>query len=67
MKIFKYVGFMMLVLLVSVSSADEGPKIMVLNSNASIDKYRIASKGVCQIAAESSHGSGFGWEKSETS
>ncbi len=44
MKIFKYVGFMMLVLLVSVSSADEGLKIMVLNSNASIDKYRIAQK-----------------------
>ena len=44
MKILKYVGFMTLVFLVSVSSADEGPKIMVINSNASIDKYRIAQK-----------------------
>ena len=35
---------MMLVFLASISSADEGPKIMVINSNGSIDKYRIAQK-----------------------
>jgi len=44
MRILKYVGFITLVFFASVSSADEGPKIMVINSNASIDKYRIAQK-----------------------
>ncbi|MCF8131298.1 MAG: hypothetical protein K9N10_22525 [Deltaproteobacteria bacterium] len=44
MKIFKYISLMTLVLLVSVSSADEGPRIMVINSNASIEKYRIAQE-----------------------
>lgn len=44
MRILKYVAVITLVFLVSVSSADEGHKIMVINSNASIDKYRIAQK-----------------------
>jgi putative ABC transport system substrate-binding protein len=44
MKVLKYVSVMTLFFLVSVSSADEGPKIMVINSNGSIDKYRIAQK-----------------------
>ncbi len=44
MKVFKLIGFIGLVFLLSVLSADEGPKIMVINSNAAVDKYRIAQE-----------------------
>ena len=44
MKVFKLICFIGLVFLLSVLSADEGPKIMVINSNASVDKYKIAQE-----------------------
>jgi len=44
MKIFKLICFIGLVFLLSVLSADEGPKIMVINSNAAVDKYKIAQE-----------------------
>lgn len=44
MKVFKFICFMGLVFLLSVLSADEGPKIMVINSNAAVEKYRIAQE-----------------------
>jgi len=44
MKVFKLIGFLCLVFLLSVLSADEGPKIMVINSNAAVDKYKIAQE-----------------------
>ncbi len=42
MKVFKCIGFIWVVLLLSILSADEGPRIMVINSNAAVDKYKIA-------------------------
>ena len=42
MKVFRLIVFILLVLLLSLLSADEGPKIMLINSNASVDKYRVA-------------------------
>jgi len=42
MKVFKLIFFVFLVLFLSLLSADEGPKIMLINSNASVDKYRVA-------------------------
>ena len=42
MKVVKYICFICLVFLLSVLSADEGPKIMVINSNAAVDKYKTA-------------------------
>jgi len=44
MKVFKIIIFIGLVFLLSVLSADEGPKIMVINSNAAVDKYKIAQE-----------------------
>ena len=44
MKVFKLTCFIGLVFLLSVLSADEGPKIMVINSNAAVDKYKIAQE-----------------------
>ena len=44
MKVFKLICFIGLVFLLSVLSADEGPKIMVINSNAAVDKYKIAQE-----------------------
>lgn len=44
MKFFKLICFIGLVFLLSVLSADEGPKIMVINSNASVDKYKVAQE-----------------------
>ena len=44
MKVLKLIGFIGLVFLISVLSADEGPKIMVINSNATVDKYKIAQE-----------------------
>lgn len=44
MKTFKLICFIGLVFLFSVLSADEGPKIMVINSNAAVDKYKIAQE-----------------------
>ena len=44
MKVFKLICFIGLVFLISVISADEGPKIMVINSNAAVDKYKIAQE-----------------------
>jgi len=44
MKVLKLIGFIGLVFLISVLSADEGPKIMVINSNAAVDKYKIAQE-----------------------
>ena len=44
MKVFKLICFIGLVFLLSVLSADEGPKIMVINSNASVDKYKVAQE-----------------------
>ncbi|MBC8178500.1 MAG: ABC transporter substrate-binding protein [Deltaproteobacteria bacterium] len=44
MKFFKLICFIGLVFLLSVLSADEGPKIMVINSNAAVDKYKIAQE-----------------------
>ncbi len=44
MKAFKLISFIALVFLLSVLSADEGPKIMVINSNASVDKYKTAQE-----------------------
>ena len=37
-------GFLVLFVTLSLLSADEGPKIMVINSNAAIDKYRTAQE-----------------------
>ena len=48
MKVFKLICFIGLVFLISVLSADEGPKIMVINSNAAVDKYKIAQEGIHQ-------------------
>ncbi len=42
MKVFKFICFIALVFLLSVLSSDEGPKIMVINSNAAVDKYKTA-------------------------
>ena len=44
MKVFKLICFIALVFLLSVLSADEGPKIMVINSNAAVDKYKVAQE-----------------------
>jgi len=44
MKVFKLICFIGLVFLLSVLSADEGPKIMVINSNAAVDKYKVAQE-----------------------
>ena len=44
MKVFKLICFIGLVFLISLLSADEGPKIMVINSNAAVDKYKIAQE-----------------------
>ena len=44
MKVFKLICFIGLVFLLSVLSADEGPRIMVINSNAAVDKYKIAQE-----------------------
>ena len=44
MKVVKLIGFISIVFLLSILSADEGPKIMVINSNAAIDKYKIAQE-----------------------
>ena len=44
MKFFKLICFIGLVFLISLLSADEGPKIMVINSNASVDKYKVAQE-----------------------
>lgn len=44
MKCFKLICFIGLVFLLSVLSADEGPKIMVINSNASVEKYKVAQE-----------------------
>jgi len=44
MKFFKLICFIGLVFLLSVLSADEGPKIMVINSNAAVDKYKVAQE-----------------------
>ena len=44
MKTFKLICFLFLVLLLSLLSADEGPKIMLINSNTSVDKYRVAQE-----------------------
>ncbi len=48
MKSPKYIFFVGVVFVLSVLSADEGPKIMVLNSNAAVDKYRIAQEEFSQ-------------------
>jgi len=48
MKVFKLICFIGLVFLLSVLSADEGPKIMVINSNAAVDKYKIAQEEFTQ-------------------
>ena len=42
MNVVKLICFLSLVFLLSVLSADEGPKIMVINSNAAVDKYKTA-------------------------
>ncbi|MBW2111398.1 MAG: hypothetical protein JRH00_08165 [Deltaproteobacteria bacterium] len=44
MKIFKLICFIGLVFLLSMLFADEGPKIMLINSNASVEKYRVAQE-----------------------
>ena len=44
MKTFKLICFLFLVFLLSILFADEGPKIMLINSNASVDKYRVAQE-----------------------
>jgi putative tryptophan/tyrosine transport system substrate-binding protein len=44
MKVAKLICFIGLVFLLSVLSADEGPKIMVINSNAAVDKYKTAQE-----------------------
>ena len=44
MKALKLIIFTGLVFLLSILSADEGPKIMVINSNAAVDKYKIAQE-----------------------
>ena len=40
----KVIGILSLLILLTTLSADEGPKIMVINSNASVEKYRIAQE-----------------------
>ena len=44
MKVFKLICFIGLGFILSVLSADEGPKIMVINSNAAVDRYKIAQE-----------------------
>ena len=44
MKDLKLICILCLFLLLSVLTADEGPKIMVLNSNAAVDKYKVAQE-----------------------
>lgn len=44
MTVLKLITFTGLVFLLSILSADEGPKIMVINSNAAVDKYKIVQE-----------------------
>ena len=44
MKTFKLICFLFLILFLSILSADEGPKIMLINSNATVEKYRVAQE-----------------------
>ncbi len=44
MKTFKLICVLFLGFFLSLLSADEGPKIMLINSNASVDKYRVAQE-----------------------
>jgi len=44
MKAFKLICFLLIVFLLSILFADEGHKIMLINSNASVDKYRVAQE-----------------------
>jgi putative ABC transport system substrate-binding protein len=48
MKTLRTIGFMGLILIIGTLSADEGPKIMVLNSNAAVEKYKIAQEEFTQ-------------------
>ena len=44
MKTFKFIGILCLLVMLTTLSADEGPTIMVINSNASVEKYRIVQE-----------------------
>jgi putative ABC transport system substrate-binding protein len=44
MRIFKLIGFSCLLLLLSALFADEGHKILLINSNASVEKYKVAQE-----------------------
>jgi len=44
MKAIKFICLLCLVFLLTTLSADEGPTIMVINSNASVEKYKIAQE-----------------------
>jgi putative ABC transport system substrate-binding protein len=48
MKATKYICLLCLIFLLTTLSADEGPKIMVINSNASVEKYKIAQEEFTQ-------------------
>lgn len=48
MKTVKTIGIILLFFAISLLSADEGPKIMVINSNAAVDKYRTAQEAFTQ-------------------
>jgi putative ABC transport system substrate-binding protein len=44
MKAFKLICFLILILLLGILFADEGHKIMLINSNASVEKYKVAQE-----------------------
>lgn len=44
MKVFKLIGFVFLLVFLGALFADEIPKILVINSNASVEKYHVAQE-----------------------
>jgi len=44
MRTIKFIGLLCVLFLLTTLSADEGPTIMVINSNASVEKYKIAQE-----------------------
>ena len=44
MRILRFIGLLMLVLLTATLFAEKRPKIMLINSNASVERYRVAQE-----------------------
>jgi len=51
MKVFKLICFLFLLVLLGALFANEIPKILVINSNASVEKYRVAQEEFKQVTA----------------